>query len=174
AAAAPKISVMQGLLYCVISGVGSALENVGFTEARPLQDYAQAHGAAAAWAPNVVWLPIMLAGGVPGLIYCGYLVRKNRTGGRFRLAGTASYWWLAALMALLWFGSTTLYGIGAGVLGSLGTVLGWPAFMSLIVITASVLGLMTGEWKGSGRAPLRIMYSGIAVLVLAIVVLSRA
>ncbi|MGH3185412.1 MAG: L-rhamnose/proton symporter RhaT, partial [Streptosporangiaceae bacterium] len=108
------------------------------------------------------------------LIYCGYLVRKNRTGGRFRLAGTASYWWLAALMALLWFGSTTLYGIGAGVLGSLGTVLGWPAFMSLIVITASVLGLMTGEWKGSGRAPLRIMYSGIAVLVLAIVVLSRA
>ncbi|MGH9394055.1 MAG: L-rhamnose/proton symporter RhaT [Terriglobales bacterium] len=173
-AAQPKVSVATGLLYCLISGVGSALVNIGFTEGRPLQDYAQAHGAAAIWAPNAIWLPLMLAGGVPGLIYCGYLVKKNRTGARFAQAGTASYWWLAGVMALFWFGSTLLYGIGAGELGSLGTVLGWPAFMSLIVITASILGVLTGEWKGSGKLPLRLMYSGIAVLILAIVVLSRA
>ncbi|MGH9518599.1 MAG: L-rhamnose/proton symporter RhaT, partial [Terriglobales bacterium] len=169
---ARRTSVALGLVYCLISGVGSALVNIGFTEGQPLRDFAQAHGASAIWAPNVIWLPLMLAGGVPGWLYCGYLVRKNHTGARFAQAGTGMYWALAAVMALFWFGSTLLYGIGAGMLGSLGTVLGWPVFMSLIVITASLLGLATGEWKGSGRQPVRIMYAGIAVLVAAIVVLS--
>ncbi|HEY8055608.1 MAG TPA: L-rhamnose/proton symporter RhaT [Terriglobales bacterium] len=175
-AAAPvhHISVAKGLVYCVISGVGSALVNIGFTEGQPLQAFAQQHGASAIWAPNAIWLPLMLAGGVPGWIYCSYLVKKNRTGDRFRRPATGGYWWLAALMALFWFGSTLLYGMGANELGNLGTVLGWPVFMSLIVITASVHGLRTGEWKGSGSQPVRIMYTGIAVLILAIVVLSRA
>ncbi len=77
-------------------------------------------------------------------------------------------------MAVFWFGSTLIYGIAAGNLGSLGTVLGWPLFMSLIVITASIWGVVTGEWKGSGKRPLQIMYGGVAMLILAIVVLSRA
>lgn len=173
-AASHRPSLMRGLGYCVISGVGSALVNIGFSEGQPLRDFAQAHGASAAWAPNAIWLPLMLAGGIPALIYCGYLVKKNRTSGRFQLAGTGAYWWLAGVMGLFWFGSTLLYGIGAGMLGNLGTVLGWPVFMSLIVITASILGLLTGEWKGSGARPVQIMYGGIAVLILAIVVLSRA
>jgi L-rhamnose-H+ transport protein len=52
-------------------------------------------------------------------------------------------------------------------------VVAWPAFMSLIVIMAMILGVVTGEWKGSGTKPLRIMYCGLGVLVAAIIVLSR-
>ncbi|HEY7855196.1 MAG TPA: L-rhamnose/proton symporter RhaT [Terriglobales bacterium] len=173
-AIARRPSLWQGLGFCAISGVGSALVNIGFSEGQPLLDFAHTHGASAAWAPNAVWLPLMLAGGVPGLIYCGYLIAKNHTGNRFSRGGTASYWLLAGVMSLFWFGSTLLYGIGAGMLGNLGTVLGWPVFMSLIVITANVLGLLTGEWKGTGGKPVRIMVSGLAVLIAAIVVLSRA
>jgi L-rhamnose-H+ transport protein len=47
-------------------------------------------------------------------------------------------------------------------------------FMSMIVITASIWGVLTGEWRGTGRRPLQIMYGGVAVLILAIIVLSRA
>jgi len=32
----------------------------------------------------------------------------------------------------------------------------------------------TGEWKGAGKQPLQIMYGGVAVLILALMVLSRA
>jgi L-rhamnose-H+ transport protein len=77
-------------------------------------------------------------------------------------------------MAFFWFGSTLLYGIAAGMLGSLGAILGWPLFMSLIVITASVWGVATGEWKGAGRRPLQLMFGGVAMLVLAIFVLATA
>jgi len=169
-----KASVMRGLLYCVISGVGSALVNIGFTSGPALREAAERAGAARQWAPNAIWLPLMLAGGIPNLIYCLYLIRKNRTANRFAKPATGSYYILAGVMAVFWFGSTLIYGIAAGNLGSLGTVLGWPLFMSLIVITASIWGVVTGEWKGSGKRPLQIMYGGVAMLILAIVVLSRA
>jgi L-rhamnose-H+ transport protein len=77
-------------------------------------------------------------------------------------------------MAVFWFGSTLLYGIASTKLGELGPVVGWPLFMSLIVITASLLGIFTGEWVSTGRRPLRVQMTGVTILVIAVVVLSRA
>jgi len=169
-----KASMMRGVIYCIISGVGSALVNIGFTSGSQLANAAEQAGAAKQWAPNAIWLPLMIAGGIPNLLYCIYLIRKNRTGDRFSRSRTGGYIFLAGIMGVFWFGSTLLYGIAAGKMGSLGTVVGWPLFMSLIVITASIWGVLTGEWRGTGKRPLQIMYSGVAVLILAIVVLSRA
>ena len=77
-------------------------------------------------------------------------------------------------MAVFWFGSTLLYGLGAGQLGAWGLILGWPLFMSLIVITATTLGVLTGEWKGCGPFPIRMQWAGVTVLVLAIFILARS
>lgn len=167
-----KVSVTTGLFFCLISGVGSALVNLGLTFGAPLLAIAQRTGVSAAWSANTVWLPLMLAGGVPNLIYCGFLMARHGT--TRQLASGGGHYLLAALMAVCWFGSTVIYGIAAGVLGSLGAVLGWPLFMSLIVITASLWGLVTGEWRHSGERPLRIMLAGVGVLVVAIFVLATA
>jgi L-rhamnose-H+ transport protein len=165
---------MKGLFYCLISGLGSALVNFGLAYGGPLILAAQQSGAAPLWAPNAVWLPLMCAGGVPNLLFCIYLMRKNRTGAKFGTSGTGFYWILAALMAFFWFGSTVMYGVATVKLGELGTVLGWPLFMSLIVITASVWGVVTGEWKNTGKQPLLVMSAGVALLVMAVFVLSAA
>ena len=169
-----KASMMRGLVFCIISGVGSALVNIGFTSGPQLLSAAEQSGAATQWAPNAIWLPLMMAGGIPNLIYCIYLVRKNRNGNNFSRPGTTSYYILAGIMGVFWFASTLLYGIAAGKMGPLGTSVGWPVFMSMIVITASIWGVLTGEWRGTGRRPLQIMYGGVAFLILAIIVLSRA
>ena len=168
---AGKPSVAKGLLFATISGLGSALVNFGFAFGEPLKNAAQNYGTAQIWAPNVVWLPLMVTGGIPNLVYCIYLMRKNHTGARFKTNGTGFYWGLAAVMAFFWFGSTVMYGVAATKLGALGPVLGWPLFMSLILITATAWGISTGEWKHAGKQPLRIMGSGVAVLVVAIFVL---
>ncbi len=173
-AAEGKPSVLKGLLFCLVSGLGSALVNFGLAYGGPVIAAARNSGATALWAPNAVWLPLMCAGGVPNLIYCIYLMRKNGTGGKFGASGTAHYWVLAAVMAFFWFGSTVMYGVSTVKLGELGTVLAWPLFMSLIVITASVWGVVTGEWKNTGRQPLTVMLAGVGVLVIAIFVLSAA
>ena len=166
--------VMRGLVFCLISGLGSALVNLGLEYGKPVTAVAQKMGAAPLWAPNAVWLPLMCAGGVPNLLYCIYLARKNGTGPKFGTPGTQYYWLLAAVMALFWFGSTVLYGVSTVELGKLGTVMGWPLFMSLIVITASVWGVVTGEWKNAGRKPLAVQLGGVGVLVIAVFVLSAA
>lgn len=169
-----KRSYTEGLLLAIGCGLGAAMVNLGLVFGAPLLASAQRLGAAPLWAPNAAWLPVMVAGAIPNLAYCLYLLNKNRSASRFSDSGTGRYWFYAFVMALFWFGSTSLYGIASGKLGSWGTILGWPLFMSLIVITASVLGVITGEWKGSGKRPLRVQMAAVAVLVLAVFVLSAA
>jgi len=166
-----KASVTRGLLYCTISGVGSALVGIGLWLGTPIGVAAEHLGASITWSPNAIWLPLMMAGGIPNLIYCLYLIGKNHTANRFAKPATGSYFIFAGVMGIFWFGSTLMYGIAVRPLG---TVVAWPIFMSLIVIVASIWGVFTGEWKGAGKRPLQIMYGGVAVLILAIVVLSRA
>jgi L-rhamnose-H+ transport protein len=167
-------SMMMGLFFCLLSGLGSALVNFGLTFGAPLIAAAQDLGTRARWAPNAVWMPLMCAGALPSILYCVYLLRKNRTANRFAQSVSPLYLLLAALMAFCWFGSTLLYGIASGLLGSLGAVLGWPLFMSIIVIAASLWGVATGEWKGAGRRAIQPMTGGVIILLLAVFVLSLA
>jgi L-rhamnose-H+ transport protein len=166
-----RTSIAKGLVFCTLSGLTAALMNFGLAFGSPILEAAQKNGAPKLWSSNAAFLPLMLAGGVPNLAYCIYLMRKNNTRNRFREAGSGSHWFLAALMAISWFGSTILYGASTTTLGQLGTVLAWPLFMSLIVITATTCGAVTGEWKDAGSQPFRMMASGVGVLIAAIFVL---
>jgi L-rhamnose-H+ transport protein len=166
-----RTSIAKGLVFCTLSGLTAALMNLGLAFGSPILEAAQKNGAPKLWSSNAAFLPLMLAGGVPNLVYCIYLMRKNNTRNRFREAGSGSHWFLAALMAISWFGSTILYGASTTTLGQLGTVLAWPLFMTLIVITATICGVVTGEWKDAGSQPFRMMVSGVVVLIAAIFVL---
>jgi len=46
--------------------------------------------------------------------------------------------------------------------------------MSLIVVTAGILGMIAGEWKHSGTTPLTLQALGMHLRVLAVITLSRA
>ena len=77
-------------------------------------------------------------------------------------------------MGLMWYGGLSLYGLGAAAMGPLGGVLGWPIFMSMNIIVANVLGFLTGEWAGTSSKARGLSWSGIGVLVVAIVVVALA
>jgi L-rhamnose-H+ transport protein len=162
-----------GLILALLCGLGASFVNFGLTFGAPLIDSAKTLGASPLMAANAVWLPLMAAGAIPNLAYCAYLIKKNHSRGRFA-GGGAGHWTLAFVMAVFWFGSTLLYGAAAERLGSLGPILGWPLFMSLIVITASLLGIFTGEWKGTGKPPLATQLAGVTVLVAAVFLLAHA
>jgi L-rhamnose-H+ transport protein len=172
ASSVARPSTTKGLFFCVLSGVGGSLINIGLAFGDPIVQAAQKNGALKAWSSNAAFLPLLLSGGASSLIYCIYLIRKNRTHQRFYMAGSAGHWLLAAVMGLLWWGSTVTYGASTSKLGQLGTVIGWPLFMSVIVITATFLGMVTGEWRNAGQQPLRILGTGIFALMLAILAFS--
>ena len=160
----------RGLLLAILCGLGASFMNFGVAFGTPLIEVARSFGANRLNAINAVWLPLMLAGAAPNVMYCTWLMRRNRSGFMYRVG--RSHWALAAMMAVLWFGSTLLYGLAASQLGTWGPILGWPLFMSLIVITATMLGMLTGEWKDCGPLPIRVQWTGVALLVLAIFILA--
>jgi len=162
--------ISQGLLLAMFCGLLASFMNFGVAFGTPLAQVARSFGANGVNAINAIWLPLMLGGAVPNVLYCAWLMKRNGSGHRYRVG--RSHWLLAAIMAVFWFGSTLLYGLAASQLGAWGPILGWPFFMSLIVITATVLGMLTGEWETSGPLPIRIQWTGVTVLVLAIFILA--
>ncbi|WP_316193036.1 L-rhamnose/proton symporter RhaT [Bradyrhizobium sp. SZCCHNRI1029] len=163
-----------GLLLTLGSGLGAAAINFAIAFGAPLLESAQRHGSDPLWATNAIWLPLMLAGAVPNLAFCAYLMHRNDTGGCFAGARTLLNWLRATVMAGCWFGSISLYGLAVGKLGSWGATLGWPLFTSLIVITASGCGIVAGEWGRAGWGSMRTQICGMSVLIVAVFVLATA
>lgn len=172
-AASQSKNATLGLMLAILAGCGGSFVNLGLAFGTPLVEAARLHGATALNASNAVWMPLMMAGAAPNLLYCSWLLRKNRTGRRF-LAGGAGHWALAFAMGFFWFTSTVLYGVATVELGAWGPIFGWPVYMSLIVITASLLGMLTGEWRNSGTWPLRTQWLGVALLICAVFLLTDA
>jgi L-rhamnose-H+ transport protein len=164
-----------GLTICIFSGIFSAMLNFSFIFGKDLQQMALAVGAKPAMASNLIWALALSAGFLANAGYCVYLLQKNRTWAVLTQKDIpASYWLGAVLMGIVWFFGLAAYGMGATNLGALGAVIGWPLFMVMIIIAANVWGAATGEWRGASRRTYSYSWAGIAVLVIAIYVISRA
>ena len=165
----PGTSVsIQGLVYCVLAGLGSGLMNIALVFGAPLRAAAVLSGTSPSWAQNAVWLAFLASGAIPNIIYCLWLLHRNGTR-RAPCAGSASQSWLLAMaMAACWLGSVVLYGVATLQMGAWGPVLAWPVYMSLIVISGAVAGVLTGEWSIPSPAPMRYMAKGIVLLVIAV------
>jgi L-rhamnose-H+ transport protein len=159
------MSFGMGLLMCILAGLGSPLNNFGLAYGKPLVERAAIMGASPMNETNVIWAPLLTASLIPYLIYCAYRWWKNRSFGLFVERGAAVNWLLGIAMAALWMGSLAAYGFAATSMADLGPILGWPLFMSAIIIASSVWGFATGEWRGCGRKPVTVMLGAIALLV---------
>ena len=160
-----QMSFAMGLLMCILAGLGSPLNNFGLAFGKPLVERAAILGASPVNQTNVIWAPLLTASLIPYLVYCIYLWWKNRSFGLFGEPGTAVNWLLGIVMAALWMGSLVAYGWAASSMADLGPILGWPLFMSIIIITSNIWGFATGEWRGCGRKPVNVMLGAIALLV---------
>ena len=77
-------------------------------------------------------------------------------------------------MGVMWFGGIALYGTAVMNLGNLGASIGWPIIQSMAILSGNIVGVFSGEWKGSGKKPLLTMLFGLLFLVIGISVISYA
>lgn len=159
-------SFRTGLLLCVLAGMLSPLVNLALAFGAPLLRRAAQAGVSSSNLANVIWPPLLTATLLPYLTYCFHLWRKNQSWTLFALPGTGVYWFFGALMGLLWTGSLAMYGAASTRLATMGPILGWPLFMSVIIITSNLWGFATGEWKGASRGAVTTMLVGILLLIL--------
>jgi L-rhamnose-H+ transport protein len=158
-----------GYVFAVVSGVMSAIFNIGYSLALPIADAGVTLGHSRFDSTNCIWLLMLGAGAIPNLVYCAILMRKNHTGKLLLSGAPVQSWMLSALMGVLWGGSIFLYGAATPRLGELGTSVGWPLSLAVGLLVANLMGLLLGEWRNAPRLSVQYMRSGIALLLGAIV-----
>jgi L-rhamnose-H+ transport protein len=156
----------KGLAFALIAGAGSAFQNLGLAFGVALIERAAELGTPQSFQANVIWAPLLTATFVPYLLFCARLWKRNRSWSLFFAPNSASHGFFGFLMGALWFSSIIGYGAAASRMADLGPVLGWPLFMSAIILTSNVWGLALGEWKGATRSSLVTMFAGLVFLII--------
>lgn len=163
----------KGLIICIVSGVLGAMFNFALIAGKPMEVLAVQNGASSLNAANPTWCISLLGGFMVTIGYCSYLFRKNKSAALFIKPGAGIFWFLTFLMGIMWFGGVALYGTAVTQLGKLGASIGWPVIQSMAVASGNVAGIISGEWKGTGKLPLTIMIIGLVLLFVGISVISR-
>ncbi|MCX6625157.1 MAG: hypothetical protein NTY38_29670, partial [Acidobacteria bacterium] len=164
----------RGVLICVGSGVLSALMNFSFFFGQPVVDRARALGHSGSVATAPVLAVVLTAGFLANAFFSLRLLGRNRSWGQYRVPGGGGQALLAVVMAAMLYGGYVLYGAGISMLGEFGPTLGWPLFISGIIVTANLVGLWSGEWRAAGRRATVLLLAGSGVLVIAVALLGAA
>ncbi len=167
AGAAAPAGYGAGVLIAILCGLMAPMINYALAFGQSLAGAALQQGVSAANSNYAVW-PVALAGGlVANLVYSIYLLFRNHTWGNFTTLRPDLF--LAVLMGVLWMGSVAIYGMAAGYIGALGTSIGWGIYQVIMILAANLSGVLTGEWRTSGRKPFRGLVLGLALLAAAVV-----
>ena len=159
-----KKAVRRGLICCVIAGLLCPGLNYAYLYGGPLTKTAMTLGAHNAVAANAV-LPLCLFG--PFFINLGYamrLLRKNKTWELYYQKDNRAYYLYTLIMGV-WTVGVALFGVAAANMGDLGSSIGWAIINSASIFWANILGILTGEWKGTTKKTLKTMVVGLAVLL---------
>jgi len=146
--------------------------NYSFAFGQDIAQQASHVGNNALRSAYAVW-PVGLGGGLlPNIAYSLHLLRKDKSWKFFRVPAPDVFW--SILMGVLWMGAFALYGMSATYLGSLGTSIGWGLFQIFMIMTATLSGVLMGEWKGAPRSATLPLGLGLGSLTCATALLSMA
>jgi len=161
----------RGLAASCAAAVLSSLFNIALAYGGEFDRLAIAHGANRLNASNAQWAYTVTFGYLPNLAVSLIVLSRAKTWSVYR-SKTLSHWLWPPVMGAMWIGGTALYGSATNALGALGPVIGWPIYMSVMIISGSAWGWITGEWADAPGKAMRLLGGGIAVQALAMAILS--
>jgi L-rhamnose-H+ transport protein len=164
-------SYVVALVVAVLCGLMAPMLNYAFAFGQSIAEVAVRQGASPQTAGYAVW-PIALLGGlIPNAAYSGWLLSRNGTWKRFRGTWSPDVWF-GCLMGVMWMSAFAIYGVSSVYLGPLGTSIGWALFQIFMIMTANLSGVLTGEWKDAPAPARQGMWTGLALLAVATVVIA--
>ncbi len=173
-AALPVTPFAVGLTFCVISGILSAMVNVGFIFGEPLAKAAARAGASDMAKNNAIWALVFTGNYLVNAVYALAKMIQNKTLGRLVSQGTPGYWAWALFMGIAWPLGIILFGIGAVKMGRYGAFVAFPMMLVMAILFGNLAGLMTGEWRDASSKTKITMLVGVLILMLAFCVFGGA
>jgi len=161
-----------GLAICIFTGIFGANFNLGFAFGNDVIRSSLERGATPLASTYAVWALVLGAGFFPNLIYCAYLLFRNRTWALFFCEGVAREGALGIAMGAVWVTGILSYGIGATLVGRYGTSIGFMLFIASSILCANIFGILAGEWKATSSKTRQILFAALAFIVGAVVVLN--
>jgi len=166
-----EFNVGLGLTLAVLCGFSSSGMSFGIAAAKPMEQAALHLGVNPFFAAMPAYVLIMGAGAIINWGYCAFrlwTLRHNplddlRQPGVVLARNTA----LAATGGIMWYLQFFFYAWGAANIVQRLSYVNWMLHMSGYVLLGGLLGLALGEWAGVGRRPIRLLWTGIIVIIAA-------
>ncbi len=175
AAGETKTPFKIGLLVCIVAAIFCPSTNFAVFFGQPIAKIALENGVSVIHVGWAQLLPFYLGGFLVNAGYCLYLFRKNRSFANYKQSGFTSNSFKGIIMAFLFLAGMILYTMSsAKYIPEIGPIVGWPLFMAATIISSNILGVVSGEWKGVSKRAFIRLYTGIGLLIVAIVLSSMS
>jgi len=154
------------IVVAVVCGLLAPMINYAFAFGQSIGGAAVARGVTPTLAGYAIWPVVLFGGFIPNVIYCAWLLTRNHTWHTFRQLGLPDLW-MGWFMGLLWMGAFALYGVSSVYLGRFGTSVGWALFQIFMIMSATLSGVLTSEWKHAPRRAKQQFWTALALLAIA-------
>ena len=179
--AVAEFNFKKGIIVAFVSGVCSACMNFGLQSGGVIEQaaYKAAVGAGVvkagdpwSWQGMPV-IMIVLWGGF--IVQAAWVVQqhfKNRTFGDYLKRGLVlKNWILASLVGVIWVGQFVCQKAGEPLMGELGYI-SFAIVMASTILFSTAIGVICGEWKGTGAKTRLSLTLGTLILLLSFTVIS--
>jgi L-rhamnose-H+ transport protein len=169
---AEEFSLVKGLLLAVMCGIFSSGMSFAIDAARPMAAAAQQIGVKPLYAALPSYVIIMGGGALVNFAYCfSRLAFSPKISLRQDLSQPGSKILINTCMAasggIMWYLQFFFYAWGAANIPARLFFVNWMLHMSLYVLFGGIVGLSLGEWKGAGSRPVRWLWAGMIIIIVA-------
>ena len=169
-----KNSMLSGILIAVVGGVlATAFSYSNAIGKEPFILAAQELGLAEWKASIGVMNVIYVSGGIAAIIYYAVALTSNKAWGLFKTKSLGKNVGFIIIMSILNFTASVTFSYAASELGpDAGKTVGYAIFNAMSVLTATLSGLIVGEWKQASSSARKNLYIGLISMVLGIIIVS--
>jgi L-rhamnose-H+ transport protein len=167
-----EFNVWLGLGLAVMCGIFSSGMSFAMNAAGPIKLAAENVGVKHLYSALPAYVFIMGGGALVNFLYCfSRLALVKKISLREDLRQPAPTVVKNALMAaaggIMWYLQFFFYAWGQANIPDQKSYMNWMLHMSGYVLFGAIVGLALGEWAGVGSRPIRILWLGILVIILA-------
>jgi len=167
-----EFNVKLGLVLAVLCGIFSSGMSFAIDKAKPIAAAAEHLGVNKLYAALPSYVLIMGGGAVVNMGYCfirlalkkDLSLRADLAQPRGTLIRNGS---LAASGGIMWYLQFFFYAWGAANIPERLGYVNWMLHMSIYVLCGGLVGLALGEWAGVRARPIRLLWAGIVVIIVA-------
>ena len=180
--AVAEFDFRKGMVVAVVSGVCSACMNLGLQSGGAIESAAlDAAKGAKLVAPDAVsfaWqgMPVIMVVAWGGfLVQAAWVVQQHvkhgTFGDYFRRGPLVRNWILASLVGIMWVFQFVCQKSGEPLMGEL-KYISFAIVMASTILFSTVIGVLTGEWKGTGAKTRGYLALGILILLVSFCTIS--